>query len=75
MGYDRILAAIDASSLRPIVFVQALETAKLHQAELKFLHCIEAEPNPLSASSVPVVRMPFGASCVFAHLRALVLFW
>ncbi len=62
MAYDRILAAMDASSLRPIVFEQALETAKLHQAELKFLHCIAAETNPLSTSSVPVVGTPLGAS-------------
>lgn len=43
MGYNRILAAIDASSLRSIVYEQAIETAQLHQAELLLLHTIEAD--------------------------------
>lgn len=55
MEYDRILAAIDASPLQPIVFEQALETAKLHQVQLKCLHCLEVDINPLGASAVPIV--------------------
>ena len=43
MGYNRILAAIDASSLRSIVYEQAIETAQLHQAELLLFHTIEAD--------------------------------
>lgn len=62
MGYDRILAAVDASPLQSIVFEQALETAKLHQAELKCLHCLEIDINPLGASAVPIVGIPVGAS-------------
>ncbi len=61
MEYDRILAAMDTSSLQPIVYEQALATAKLHQAELKLLHCVEAEINPMGASTVPSVGTPLDA--------------
>lgn len=64
MGYDRILAAVDASPLQLIVFEQALKTAKLYQAELKLLHCIEVDINPVNTSAVPVVGTPAGASCL-----------
>jgi len=64
MSYDLILTALDASSLQPIVFKQALETAKLHQAELKCLHCVEADINPLDTSAVPIVGIPVGASAL-----------
>lgn len=50
MGYNRILAAVDASSLRSIVYEQALETAQLHQAELLLLHAIEADISPSSGN-------------------------
>lgn len=64
MGYDRILAAVDASPLQLIVFEQALKMAKLYQAELKLLHCIEVDINPVNPSVVPVVGTPAGASCL-----------
>ncbi|WP_299487054.1 universal stress protein [Acaryochloris sp. IP29b_bin.137] len=41
MSYDRILVAIDTSSLGGIVFEQALEIAQLHTAKLYLLHCVE----------------------------------
>lgn len=41
MSYDRILAAIDTSSLGAIVFEHALETAQLHKAKLYLFHCVE----------------------------------
>lgn len=41
MSYDRVLAAIDTSSLGTIVFEHALETAQLHQAKLYLFHCVE----------------------------------
>ncbi|WP_299488587.1 universal stress protein [Acaryochloris sp. IP29b_bin.137] len=52
MGYDRILVAIDASALQAAVYQQALETAKLHQAELKLLHCVEGGIDPAGASTI-----------------------
>ncbi len=61
MGYDRILAAMDASSIQPIVFEHALGTTKLHQAELKLLHCVEAEINPMGASTISPVGTPIDA--------------
>ncbi|QUY45993.1 universal stress protein (plasmid) [Acaryochloris sp. 'Moss Beach'] len=62
MGYERIFVAMDASSLQFIVYERALETAKLHQAELMFLHCIEVEVNPSGTSAAPIVGIPVGAS-------------
>lgn len=41
MSYDRVLAAIDTSSLGEIVFEHALETAQHHKAKLYLLHCVE----------------------------------
>ena len=62
MGYDLILAAVDTSFLKSIVFEHSLETAKLHQAELKFLHCVKEEISPSNTSAVSVVGTPLGAS-------------
>lgn len=58
MSYNRILAAIDALPSRSVVFEQALETAQLHQAELKLLHCVEAAMDPLGSSTTSGVGSP-----------------
>jgi len=58
LSYNRILAAIDALPSRSIVFEQALEAAQLHQAELKLLHCVEAEMDPMGPSVASGVGSP-----------------
>lgn len=62
MVYERICVAMDTSSLTSTVYERALETAKRHQAELRFLHCVEAEINSLGASKVSIAETSFGAN-------------
>jgi nucleotide-binding universal stress UspA family protein len=50
MGFKRILAAIDYSSLSHLVFEQALELAKTNQAHLMLFHSVSAD----------TVTMPLG---------------
>lgn len=72
MGYDLIFVGMDASSLQPIVYESALKIAKLHQAELRLLHCVEAELNSLSTSAVSIVGTSCGANYLFpsdVHLQ------
>lgn len=48
MGFKKILAAIDQSSLSQLVFEQALELAKVNQAKLLLFHCVTADTVTLS---------------------------
>lgn len=43
MTFKKILAAIDYSPLGQSVFEQALDLAKLHQAELMLFHCLSTD--------------------------------
>ena len=52
MSYDCILVALDALPLRQTVFEEALETAQLHHARLKLLHCLYSPTAPLSTSTL-----------------------
>jgi nucleotide-binding universal stress UspA family protein len=61
MGFKRILAAIDYSSLSQIVFDQALELAKTNQARLMLFHCATGESVTLS----PPLSGEFGVSPQF----------
>lgn len=61
MKYHRILAALDTSSLQSAVYEQALNEAKLRQAELKLFHCVEAEINSLGSSMISPVGTPLDA--------------
>lgn len=65
MGYDRILVAIDTSSLQTTVYENALETAQLHQAELKLLHCVETGIDPAGASTVAPVGTSLDTGYLF----------
>lgn len=65
MGYDLIFVGMDASSLQLIVYESALRIAKFNQAELRLLHCVEAEINSLSTSAVSVVGTFCGANYLF----------
>lgn len=58
MRYHRILVALDTSFLQPAVYEQALAEAKLHSAELKLFHSVEAEINPLGNSTISPLGTP-----------------
>ncbi|KAI9129676.1 universal stress protein [Acaryochloris sp. CCMEE 5410] len=58
MRYHRILVALDTSFLQPAVYEQALVEAKLHAAEVKLFHSVEAEINPLGNSTISPVGTP-----------------
>lgn len=49
MGFNKILAAIDQSSLSQLVFNQALELAKANQSKLLLFHCVTADTVTLSS--------------------------
>jgi len=61
MGFKRILAAIDYSSLSQLVFEQALELAKNNQADLMLFHSVSADTMTLS----PAFPNEFGVSPQF----------
>lgn len=49
MGFKKILAAIDQSSLSQLVFNQALEMAKTNQSKLLLFHSVTADTVALSS--------------------------
>jgi nucleotide-binding universal stress UspA family protein len=49
MGFKKILAAIDYSSLSQSVFEQALDLAKANQAQLMLFHCLTADTVTLAS--------------------------
>jgi nucleotide-binding universal stress UspA family protein len=61
MGFKKILAAIDYTSLSQTVFEQALELAKANQARLMLFHCVTADTVTLS----PPLPGEFGISPQF----------